>query len=90
MIIYVVYLQHKSTPRKKPKSTVFMSSHMSFEAVASLERGSAHFTGEGHGHNVAALNMSLHHLSLLTGFVTHATGISFVLQLVTHAADVGI
>ena len=67
-----------------------MCSHVSFETVASLERGSAHFTREGHGHNVAALNVPLHHLPLITGFVTHATGISFVLQLVTHAADVGI
>lgn len=63
---------------------------MSFETVAGLERGAAHVTGERHRHNVAALNVSLHHLPLLTGFVTHATGISFVLQLVTHAADVGI
>ena len=63
---------------------------MSFETVASLERSPAHLTGEGQCHNVAALNVSLHHLPLLTGFITHATDITFVLQLVTHAADVGI
>ena len=67
-----------------------MSPHVSFKTMASLERGATHLTGEWQRHNVAALNVPLHHLPLLTGLVTHTTGKSFVLQLVTHAADVGI
>ena len=55
-----------------------------------FERSATQVTGEGVSHNVTTLNMSLDHLPLLTGLVTHTAEISFVLHLVTHAADVGI